>query len=124
MQNRAKPPYVDLYKESLGFDSTGSDDANPTWSYSANAEYYNNDICIWGTCGGHALHETKHYQSTSYNNQSWGDDISSFVYSNRRWCARGMYAWGSSFAGLFSSAYGDGDTDDYYGFRSVLLAAP
>ncbi len=124
MQNQAKPPYVDLYKESLGFDSTGSDDANPTWSYSANAEYYNNDICIWGTCGGHALHETKHYQSTSYNNQSWGDDISSFVYSNRRWCARGMYAWGSSFAGLFSSAYGDGDTDDYYGFRSVLLAAP
>ena len=123
MQNQAKPPYVDLYKESLGFDSTGSDDANPTWSYSANAEYYNNDICIWGTCGGHALHETKHYQSTSYNNQSWGDDSSSFVYSNRRWCARGAYAWSSSFAGLFSSVYGDGGTYDYYGFRSVLLAA-
>ena len=123
-ENPIKPPYVDLYKESLGFDSTSSDDANPAWSYSTSARYYNNDVCTWGTCGGHALHETKQYQSVSSNIQSWGGDYSYFVVSSNRWFHRGGYAGTGSSAGLFHSYYVSGSTSSYYGFRSVLLAAP
>ena len=123
-RNPIKPPYVDLYKESLGFDSTSSGDTNPAWSYSTNARYYNNDVCTWGTCGGHALHETKRYQSVSSGDQSWGNDGSYFVYSGTRWFQRGGYASYGSYAGLFNSDYYNGYSDRYNGFRSVLLAAP
>ena len=119
-----KPPYVDLYKESLGFDSTSSDDTNPAWSYLTSAQYYNNDVCTWGTCGGHALHETKQYQSVSGSRQSWGGDYSYFVYSSNRWFHRGGYASVGSYAGLFVSYSSIGSTSNDYGFRSVLLAAP
>ena len=119
-----KPPYVDLYKESLGFDSTGSDDTNPAWSYPTGAYYYNNDVCTWGTCGGHALHETKLHQSVSSYKQSWGGDYSYFVYSGNRWFHRGGSAIVGSYAGLFYSGSNNGSTYIAYGFRSVLLAAP
>ena len=122
--NPIKPPYVDLYKESLGFDSTSSDDTNPAWSYSANATLYNNDVCTWGTCGGHALHETKQYQSVSSGNQSWGGDSSYLVYSVNRWFRRGGGANYGSDAGLFGSSVGTGVSASGVGFRSVLLAAP
>ena len=123
-RNPIKPPYVDLYKESLGFDSTSSDDTNPAWSYSTNAYYYNNDACTWGTCGGHVLHETRQYQSVSSNNQSWGDDFSFFVGSSYRWFQRGGSAGNIFYAGLFSSARYNGYSGSSDGFRSVLLAAP
>ena len=122
--NPIKPPYVDLYKESLGFDSTGSDDTNPAWSYSSrDAQYYNNDVCTWDTCGGHALHETKQYQSVLGERRSWGGDFSYFVYSGFRWFQRGGNADDGSDAGLFYSGY-NGYSPFYHGFRSVLLAAP
>ena len=123
-RNPIKPPYVDLYKESLGFDSTSSGDTNLAWSYSTNAGYYNNDVCTWGTCGGHALHETKQYQSVSSGKQSWGGDSSYFVSSSGRWFRRGGDANNGSGAGLFYSNGGNGGTSTYGGFRSVLLAAP
>ena len=123
-RNPIKPPYVDLYKESLGFDSTSSDDTNPAWSYSTGAYYYNNDVCTWGTCGGHALHETKQYQSVSGLYQSWGDGGSDFVYSSIRWFQRGGVANNGFYAGLFDSDNNNGNTSRNNGFRSVLLAAP
>ena len=122
--NPIKPPYVDLYKESLGFDSASSDDTNPAWSYSTGARYYNNDVCTWDTCGGHVLHETKQYQSVSSYYWSWGDDYSSFIYSNSRWFRRGGGASSHSNAGLFYSYSDNGVVYYSYGFRSVLLAAP
>ena len=123
-RNPIKPPYVDLYKESLGFDYSSSDDTNPAWSYSTSAQYFNNDACTWGNCGGHALHETKRYQSVSSNLQSWGGDYSLFVSSNFRWFQRGGGAGDGSNAGLFYSVSYYGDGGSAYGFRSVLLAAP
>ncbi len=126
-RNPIKPPYIDLYKESLGFDYSSSDDTKPAWSYSTgvlSAMDYNNDVCAWGTCGGHALHETKQYQSVSSGHQSWGDDFSSFVYSSFRWFQRGGNAYSGSSAGLFASGGGNGRSVNQYGFRSVLLAAP
>ena len=124
MQNQVKSPYVDLYKESLGFDYSSSGDTNPAWSYSANATQYNNDVCTWDTCGGHALHETRQYQSVSSYNQSWGDDYSNFVYSIGRWFRRGGNADYGSSPGLFHSGGTGGSGYSNYGFRSVLLAAP
>ena len=123
-RNPIKPPYVDLYKESLGFDYSSSGDTNPAWSYSTNAYYYNNDVCTWGTCGGHALHETKRYQSVSSGDQSWGDDNSDFVNSSNRWFLRGGSASDGSGAGLFNSSSNSGYGNNYNGFRSVLLATP
>ena len=124
MTTQAKPPYVDLYKESQGFDYSSSGDTNPAWSTSTSANYYNNDVCTWGTCGGHALHETKQYQSVSSYNQSWGSDYSYFVYSSSRWFPRGGYANGGSYAGLFYSSRYDGGSNSIYGFRAALLALP
>ena len=123
-ENPIKPPYVDLYKESLGFDYSNSGDTNPAWSYSTFAQYYNNDVCTWGTCGGHSLHETKLYQSVSSSIQSWGGDSSGFVYSSIRWFQRGGYAGNGSYAGLFYSDGSNGYNGGNYGVRSVLLAAP
>ena len=124
MTTQAKPPYVDLYKESLGFDYSSSDDTNPDWSTSTSANLYNNDVCTWATCGGHALHETKQYQSVSSYNQSWGSDDSNFVRSSNRWFRRGGYATDYSIAGLFYSDSSGGDLSSLYGFRSALLALP
>ena len=124
IRNPIKPPYVDLYKESLGFDYSSSGDTNPAWSYSKYAYYYNNEVCTWGTCGGHALHETKQYQSVSSNNQSWGGDHSYFIDSDDRWFQRGDSAFDGSYAGLYESTGTDGADYYGYGFRSVLLAAP
>ena len=124
MTTQAKPPHVDLYKESLGFDYSDSDNTNPAWSASTFDLYYNNDVCTWATCGGHALHETKQYQSVSGTKQSWGGDYSSFVYSSFRWFRRGGHATLGSSAGLFSSDSYSGNSASGYGFRSALLALP
>ena len=124
MATQAKPPYVDLYKESQGFDYSSSGDTNPAWSKSTSANYYNNDVCTWETCGGHALHETKQYQSISSNVQSWGSASSYFVYSSGRWFRRGGSAGSGSNAGLFNSIDYDGNYNSSSGFRSALLALP
>ena len=124
MTTQVKPPYVDLYKESQGFDYSSSGDTNPDWSKSTSANYYNNDVCTWETCGGHALYETKQYQSVSSANQSWGSDYSYFVYSSSRWFRRGGNAYDGSYAGLFDSNYNYGSSVLYNGFRSALLALP
>ena len=124
MTTQAKPPYVDLYKESLGFDYSSSDDTNPDWSTSTSTDYYNNDVCTWETCGGHALHETKRYQSVPSYSQSWGSNFSAFVSSSNRWFHRGGYADSGSRAGLFHSNSNDGFSSSRFGFRSALLALP
>ncbi len=129
MTTQAKPPYVDLYKESPygNFTSGVSSGAanNPVgWGAGTDEYYWNNDICTWGTCGGHALHETKQYQSVSSRGQSWGRDSSYFVSSSSRWFLRGGSASNGSNAGLFYSNYDYGSYASGYGFRSALLALP
>lgn len=121
MTTSAKPPYVDLYKES----PYGNFSSKPAWSASTSAQYYNNDVCTWGTCGGHALHETKQYQSVSSGGQSWGSGRSYFVYSSNHWFLRGGNAGSGSGAGLFYSIhdYGYSSSSDY-GFRAALLVMP
>ena len=123
-RNPIKPPYVDLYKESPnGNFTSGLSGAtnNPIYWSSADREpYWNNDVCTWDTCGGHALHETKLYQSVSSYNQSWGSDYSYFANSNSRWFLRGGRADGGSDAGLFCLNYYDGNGGYYYGFHTVL----
>ena len=117
--NTTKPPYVDIY---LSTDFSSSN--KPAWATSTDTMYYYNDICAWGNCGGDALHETRQYQSVSSSDQSWGDDYPYFVDSSGRWFRRGGGANNGSSAGLFSSSNDDGYSERYYGFRSVLLAAP
>ena len=126
--NPIKPPYVDLYKESPygNFTSglSGSTNNPVAWLNTSSEYLWNNDVCTWGTCGGHALHETKQYQSVSIGYQSWGDNYSYFVNSGYRWFLRGGSASIGSYAGLFDSNYNDGHASGAYGFRSVLLATP
>ena len=126
--NPIKPPYVDLYKESPHGNFTGGlsgSTRNPVaWSNTSYEFLWNNDICTWGTCGGHALHETKQYQSVSNLSQSWGGDGSEFIYSNSRWFKRGGYVYDGSGAGLFLSDLGNGSGGNASGYRSVLLVAP
>ena len=124
MQNQTKPPYVDLYKESSGFDSTGSDDTNPAWSYSANATLYNNDVCAWDTCGGHAIHETKRSQSSSKSYSSWGGTIGHFSDQEYRWLQRGGYSNGGFNTGLFNINVSWGGLYNHYSFHVVLLPLP
>ena len=127
-ENPIKPPYVDLYKESPYGNFTGGlsgSTNNPVaWSNASSENRWNNDICTWGTCGGHALHETKQYQSVSSIHQSWGDDFSYFVYKGARWFQRSGYAYNGSSTGLFLLTTANGADISYTGFRSVLLAAP
>ena len=113
--NPTKPPYVDIY---LSTDFSSSN--RPNWSASTDEEFYPNDICTWGNCGGHALHETKLYQSVSNTNQSWGGVRSYFANTSYRWFIRGGGANRGSDAGLFdlSSSVGNGYSN--YGFRAVL----
>ena len=118
MTTQAKPPYVDLYKESQGFDYSSSGDTNPAWSTSTSANYYNNDCCTGPPAVDIALHETKQYQSVSSINQSWGSDISSFVYSGDRWFLRGGAAVSGSLLGLFYSDSYNGYGDSSTGFRA------
>ena len=114
--NPTKPPYVDIYL------STYFSPPKPNWSVSAIVNIYNNDICTWGDCGGHALHETKLYQSVSDRDQSWGSAYSNFV--NSRWFLRGGVANSGSNAGLFYSNSGSGGSSVNNGFRAVLLFFP
>ena len=106
--NAAKPPYVDLYAQSI-FDGD---------------QLTNNNLCTWATCGGHALHETKSVQSVStsnYGSASWGDDFSYFTYSNYQWSKRGGNANDGHAAGLFFSGSSNGYAYADYGFRVILL---
>ena len=103
--NAVKPPYVNLYPDSI-FNSD-----NLT----------NNNKCTWATCGGHALHETKSVQLVSDYLQSWGDNYSNFINPSYTWFQRSGYAYNDIGAGLFNSDDNSGDTNDTYGFRVVLM---
>ena len=116
-----EPPYVDIY-----LPTDFSLPNKPGWSAAlpkgSSEVLYNNDICTWGNCGGHALHETKLCQSVSIIDQSWGGNYSNFADSNDRWFLRGSSAGMGPIAGLFSS-YGDDGYDgngSNDGFRAVL----
>ena len=114
--NPIKPPYVDIYL-STDFSLTNK----PDWSASAVVGYYSNDICTWNTCGGHALHETKLYQSVSYRDQSWGSGAySGFANSTYRWFLHGGDAVSGSRAGLFYSSSDSGSSSRSCGFRAIL----
>ena len=115
--NPTKPPYVDIYL-STDFSLSNKPDY---WSASTDQSLYSNDICTWGNCGGHALHETKLYQSVSYHTQSWGSDYSEFVYPRNCWFLRGGSVDGGSDAGLFDSGSLSGLSIYSSGFRAVLL---
>ena len=110
VNNDIPTPYVDIYL---------STDFSP--SNSAAQIRYSNDICTWGNCGGHALHETKLYQSVSSNSQSWGSDNSDFANSYVTWLVRGGYADSVADAGLFSSRIRNGGGSSIFGFRTALL---
>ena len=124
-RNPIKPPYVDLYKESPhGNFTSGLSGVNNnpiSWSSATYESNWNNDVCTWNTCGGHALHETKRYQSVSSNNQSWGGDYSYFVDSYDRWFQRGGNAYNGSDAGFFHSILNSGSSGSSGGFRAVLF---
>ena len=129
MITQAKPPYVDLYKESpygnfTSGVSSGVDNNPVDWSAGTSEYYWNNDICTWNTCGGHALHETKRYQFVSSDGQSWGSDYSIFVFSSTRWFLRGGRAGFGNSAGLFYSYRSDGNGYSDRALRSALLAPP
>jgi hypothetical protein len=109
--------YTDLYKTT----SPSLFGIKPTWSTSSTEQYYNNDVCTWNTCGGHALHETKVPQSVSSSSQSWGGDYSNFVNSDYPWFRRGGDSNLGSYAGLFASYDGSGSGNNSIGFRVVLL---
>ena len=116
--NPTKPPYVDIYLSTTDFSSS----KKPGWfAAPSTPSYYYNDICTWGNCGGHALHETKLYQSVSGGSQSWGGDNSNFTYSNARWFLRGGNANNGSRAGLFYLASSLGISNNSYGFRTALF---
>ena len=104
-----KPPYVDLYLNSI---------------FTNNNYYTNNNQCTWASCGGHALYETKNVQSVLSIDQSWGGDYSYFVVSSGSWFERSGGARNGSYAGVFGSGYGDGSTNYDYGFRVALLPLP
>ena len=122
-KNPIKPPYVDLYKESPNGNFTsglsGKNNNPISWSSATIERYWNNDVCTWNTCGGHALHETKRYQSVSGDTRSWGSEYSSFAFSDYRWLLRGGFS-GSRFTGLFSSDRDLGSGRFDFGFRAVL----
>ena len=114
--NPTKPPYVDIYL-STDFSLSNKPDY---WSASDSIDVYPNDLCTWSDCGGHALHETKLYQTVSGPTQSWDNDYSYFANSDDRWFLRGGDADSGSTAGLFNS---DNFTGYFYynnGFRAVL----
>ena len=87
-------PYVDLYEKSAGFGNK-----KPSWSWSSGAEAaWNNEVCTWETCGGHALVETTNRQVMYRNQGSWGNGDASFAYleGNRGdlpWFERGLGAY-------------------------------
>ena len=124
MQEQAAQPYVDLYKET----PYGVFNDRPLWSYDTDAFMFNNDVCTWSTCGGHALHETKKYQSVAYADVSWGDDWSQFVwYGSRyshRWFLRGLSASSWHNAGLFGVDRDTNGAIEGAGYRITLLALP
>ena len=101
MRNQAKPPYVDLYKES------------PYGNFTSGLSGSTNNP-----------HETKRYQSVSSSNQSWGSDGSNFIHLSYRWFVRGGYVDNRSSAGLFYASYTYGSGNNNFGFRSVLLSSP
>ena len=114
-RNPTKPPYVDIY---LSMDFSNK----PDWSVASSdsEDLYNNDICTWDNCGGHALHETKLYQSVSSRDQSWGGDDPGFANSYNPWFLRGGGAGSGSDAGLFTSSSNNGIANINTGFRAVL----
>ena len=120
-RNPIKPPYVDLYKESPHGNFASGANNNPiSWSSATSEDYWNNDVCTWNTCGGHALHETKLYQSVSSFDQSWSGGYSYFAISYRRWFLRGGHVVSGSSAVLFDSNNMTGNSSGVDGFRAVL----
>ena len=104
-----QPPYADIYPSSV-FTNNGQLTNNK-----------NNNQCTWAACGGHALYETKTVDTVSSSTQSWGSDLSKFVYSSYPWFLRGGDLLNGSLAGVFASSSHDGDAYHSDGFRVVLL---
>ncbi|MDR0957558.1 MAG: hypothetical protein LBM09_03230 [Candidatus Nomurabacteria bacterium] len=115
--------YYDAYKTTaaLGDTSQNRFGTQPTGS-NTNEHLYNNDVCVFETCGGQALHETKTIQTVSENNQSWGSDGAIFVSSGSPWFDRGGSSNRGNDTGVFMSAgyTGNTTTDNLISFRASL----
>jgi hypothetical protein len=79
----------------------------------SSGRYSHDSQCTYQTCGGQALYETRSRQSISSASQSWGLDMSIFVYTNSPWFVRGGDSSNNSSAGLFNS-------NGAYGYASIL----
>lgn len=90
--------------------------------YNMYEEYYNNDVCVFETCGGQALHETKTVQSVSAGAQSWGGSYSNFLDSTYPWLRRGGASNNAGISGLFYTFYNYGGAGTSVGFRPSLSA--
>lgn len=103
MNYEIKPPYVNLYKASEGFNE------KPAWSAHNSMDVYSIDACTWSTCGGHGLHEVKDIQSGYgyYGHSMWGGAYGAFVEIDDMyfWLRRGGGIGGpiSMQAGIFYS---------------------
>jgi len=90
--------YYDLYPSSI---FTGDDSSN-----------FN--FCTLGTCGGHALSETR----------NWYGEDTYFVGPYNLFNYRGGGVGDGSLAGIFNAYSGYGYDDSSYSFRSVLVSSP
>jgi len=108
--------YFDAYRTSAGGGRFGT---QPTGSNTSEA-YYNFDVCVFETCGGHALYEIITVQSAS-GQSSWGPNGASFALSSSPWFLRGG-ASNEGYSGLFYSGASPGVALAPIGFRPSLSA--
>jgi hypothetical protein len=115
--------YYDAYRTTAALGNTTQNrfGTQPTGS-DVNEYFYNNDICLFETCGGQALHETKIQQSVSANGQSWGSDYARFADSSYPWFYRGGSSGNGGYAGVFASGRDTGSAYHGISFRPSLSA--
>ena len=74
----------------------------------------NVDYCTIDTCGGHAISET----------YGWYGDNKKFVTSDKPWFIRGGDNTGGSRVGMFAVNNANGNADNEYSMRSILVNLP
>ncbi len=102
-----RPPYVDLFPNSIFYGTTDS--------------YYFSK-CTWESCGGQALHEVYLSNSEFWSEFTgfWNGETSGTPYENYEWISRGGGAYYDD--GIFSSyAWGGRDGGTNNTFRITLL---
>jgi hypothetical protein len=99
-------------------------DVYPTPPFLTHDPYSNFDICIWATCGGHALYETVTTSPVSSDDSSWGGSGSGFAVVVYPWFVRGGIPFAApdypEGSGQFVVGANPGFAYPVIGFRSVL----